>query len=479
MINLLQRKRVPSSILGLALDGSRLEGVVLRRTNGSLQVQKSFASTLTLNPMTADPELVGREIRNHLDQAGIRERRCVVGVPLNWALTLHTKIPDVPEEDVAGFLEIEAERGFPYGPEALSLVTSRYRSAGGEFATLVAIPRNHLLHLDKVLRAAQLRPVSFTLAITALQGTGKNSANVLALGIGENAIDLQVTYDGGVVALRALEGAIETEGVQRQFQGDVIAREIRVTLAQLPDEIRGAVRKARIFGQGEFAQRFAQEVGPQLQAMGLQPEPVKAYAPDEFRSKPPSETAVSAAFSMAARYLTGTKSEFEYLPPKVSSFQQLTSRFSSRKLAWAGATAAAAALLIGGTVGIQQWQLARLRSQWAVMEPNVNELDAIQQQIRKFRPWFDDSLQSLTILRRLTESFPLEGTVTAKTLEIHDLSTVTCSGTARDNEAFLKMLNQLRTAKEVGEVKVDSVRGKAPLQFTLNFQWGQRRQGEN
>jgi hypothetical protein len=159
--------------------------------------------------------------------------------------------------------------------------------------------------------------------------------------------------------------------------------------------------------------------------------------------------------------------------------QRLTSRFSSRKLLWVGATAGAAALLIGGAIVIQQWQLARLRSQWAGMEPKVHELEDMQQQIRRFRPWFDDSFQSLTILRRLTESFPVEGVVTAKTLEIRDLSTVTCSGIARDNEAFLKMLNQLRTTKEVGEVKVDSVRGKTPLQFTLNFQWGQRRPGEN
>src|SRR5437588_9913391 len=86
-----------SSLLGLALDGSRLDGVVLRRTNGSLQVQQSFSVTLSLDPLTAAPELVGREIRNHLEAAGVRERHCVVGLPLKWALTMHTKLPDLPE----------------------------------------------------------------------------------------------------------------------------------------------------------------------------------------------------------------------------------------------------------------------------------------------------------------------------------------------------------------------------------------------
>src|SRR5262245_59086816 len=91
-INFLQRKN-PSSLLGLALDGSRLEGVVLRRHNGSLQVNQRFSAALSLDPLTNDAELVGREILNQLQAAGVRERRCVVAVPLKWALAAHTKIP--------------------------------------------------------------------------------------------------------------------------------------------------------------------------------------------------------------------------------------------------------------------------------------------------------------------------------------------------------------------------------------------------
>ena len=111
-INFAKRKRL-TGLLGLSFDGSRLDGVVLRRTNGSLQLQQSFSATLSLDPLTAAPELVGREIRNHLDAAGVRERRCVVGVPLKWMLTAHTELPPLPEADAASLLQLEAERGFP------------------------------------------------------------------------------------------------------------------------------------------------------------------------------------------------------------------------------------------------------------------------------------------------------------------------------------------------------------------------------
>ena len=58
-------------------------------------------------------------------------------------------------------------------------------------------------------------------------------------------------------------------------------------------------------------------------------------------------------------------------------------------------------------------------------------------------------------------------------------SSVTCSGVARDNQAFLKMLDHVRATKQVGNLKVDQVRGKTPLQFTFNFQWSEGGRSEN
>ena len=52
-------KRQPgSSLLGLSFDGGRLEGVAVRRSNGSAEVRKSFSVALSLDPLTDDPQLV-------------------------------------------------------------------------------------------------------------------------------------------------------------------------------------------------------------------------------------------------------------------------------------------------------------------------------------------------------------------------------------------------------------------------------------
>src|ERR1700744_3404205 len=139
MIDIFKPKRA-TSIHGLSLEGNRLEAVVMRRHNGSLQVLQTLSTPLALSPLSGDPELVGREIRNHLDQAGIRERRCAVCLPLNWVLSVQAQIPELAESDVDSYLQIEAERGFPSGHENLQITHSRIAGvAGDKFDTLTGV----------------------------------------------------------------------------------------------------------------------------------------------------------------------------------------------------------------------------------------------------------------------------------------------------------------------------------------------------
>ncbi|MGH9592639.1 MAG: hypothetical protein ACRD5L_06070, partial [Bryobacteraceae bacterium] len=214
-INFGRRKKL-TSLLGLSLDGSRLEGVALRRTNGALQIQQTFAVTLSLDPLTAPTELAAREIRNHLDSVGVRERHCVVGVPLKWVLTMYTELPKIAEEDAASLLQLEAEKGFPSDPATLRIANSRGALKDGRhYVLLTGIAGSQLDALEKVLVAAKLKPVSFALGLTALQpppavaGTNAEGAaaadsrapGILALAIGENQVSLQITCGGGVAAL--------------------------------------------------------------------------------------------------------------------------------------------------------------------------------------------------------------------------------------------------------------------------------------
>jgi hypothetical protein len=465
-----KRKKL-TTLLGLTLDGSRLEGVVLRRTNGSLQRLQGFSAQLTLDPLTGAPELVGREIRNHLDAAGVRERDCIVGVPLKWVLTTQTELPPLPEADAQSLLQMEAERGFHSDMATLQISDSRSPlAADKKFVLLAAVPNTHTGSLEQVFAAAGLRPASFTLGISALQPPGVDG--VLALVIGESHVGLQITAGGGVVALRALEGAIQNEAGRRTLVADAVTREARVTLGQLPAELRAAVKRIRIFGPRELAQPLADELELRFEPMGLKVEMISAYTPDEFGVALPPDAALSAAFSLAARFLTEQRPVFEFLPPKPTVIEQFVAKYSSGPLRTTGAVAAGVAAVILCLFLFQQIQLWRLRSQWSHMQAKVTELQTIQDEIRQYRPWYDDSFRSLAILRQLSLAFPEDGVVTAKTIEIRDGGSVSCSGNARDTASLLAVLSKLGAAKGVSALKVDQTRGKSPMQFTFDFQYG-------
>ncbi len=462
-----------NSLLGLSFDGSRLEGVLVRRTNGSVEIKKTFITSLSLDPLTAEVELAGREIRNQLDAEQIRERWCTVCLPVNWALTLTIKLPDIPDEDVADFLQIEAERGFPYSPQELMIAHSRFQTAGGEkFATLVGIPREHVARLEAVLQAAQLRPVTFSLGLTALQRADTESADgVIALLPGEVTVAMQISCGGGVAMLRTLDGAFEQTGAEQELQVDHIAREIRITLGQLQPGVRESVRRLRVLGRNETAQELAEELQARAASLGLKVEHVRDHGAEEYGIKIPSATAVSPALSVAVRRLAGQEG-MEFLPPKISAWKQFSERYSSGKLAYAGAGAGAVALIVALAFLVQQIILWRWQSKWSGMEPKVVELTRTRDEIRRYRPWYDESVRTLAILRRVTEAFPQDGAVSAKTVELREPATVTCTGTARNREVLFKALDKLRDTKEISDIHVENTRGSTPLEFTFNFHWG-------
>lgn len=466
-VSFLKRKS-PTTILGLSLEGSRMEGVVLRRSNGSLQILRRFAATLSLDLLTGDAELVGREILNHLQAAGVRERTCVVALPLKWAMAVHTEIPKLSDADVPAFLQIEAERGFPTDVATLQVVTSRVTGASGtQHATFIGIPRGHVERLDQVLHAAKLKPVSFSLGITALQPP-KGDAGVLSLFVADHQIGLQVTCGGGVAALRALEGVMEAEGGARALHADLVARESRITMGQLPADLRDSVKLVRIFGPRDEAEKLADEIKPRFEPSGMRVELISVYPPREFLKTLPSDTAVSGALSLAARELTGEREGFEFLPPRVSKWQKMTSRYAPGKLRKVAAAAALVVLIVVGMFLYQQVQLSRLNKEWDGMSKQVAQIKATQDNIQAYRSWYNRTFPCLTLLKQLTFAFPQNGSVTAKNLEIRDMNSVSCSGTADSYTALAKIVGLLSTNSNVQNV-TPQTRGKSPMQFTLNY----------
>jgi Tfp pilus assembly protein PilN len=112
-----------------------------------------------------------------------------------------------------------------------------------------------------------------------------------------------------------------------------------------------------------------------------------------------------------------------------------------------------------------------LDQEWKDMQRNVAEVEKIQTKIRRFRPWFDPSPQSLSALETLAASFSDNGDTWAKSIQIHDGQRVTCTAFAKSQAAKDEMLGRLRKKPGVTEVQTQQVRGNSPITYTFTYKW--------
>lgn len=447
------------SVVVLSVADRQLHVAHVARAKNAVAVLKTASATLSLDLLHPDEALVGREIRRHLDAAGVRERHCAVVLPPAWILTHHTQVPELSPEDTASLLALEAEKGFPVAPEELQIARSSQEVAGARYVTQFAVRQDPLARLEAVLKHAGLKPVSFCLGLPP--GPDRAGAGLATLVLESRSAMLLISAGGGIAALRMLDATIDAEAGEAVLNGPALARELRITFEQLPPELRPQVRRLSLQGDERLCRQFPEYVRPWLDDAGVTLEAVPA-------SRPIGERIVEEA---GQRLLTRGGAALEFLPPRPSRWSALAARYSSRRLASAGFAAGAVVLAALAAFGWREYQLWSLRSEWQDMAPRVAELDAVQARIREFRPWHDTSFRHLTILKRVVECFPDNGSVTAKSFEIHGPATVTVTGTARDNAALLRTLDQLRQAREIQALKIDQIRGKTPVQFSFTFRW--------
>lgn len=453
----------PLSVVGLSVAEGQLRLVHVARTKNAVGVVRTSAAPLTLDLLHPESELVAREVRNHFEAAGIRERHCVVALPPAWVMTQHALVPDLSPEDLASLLQIEAEKGFPCDPDELQIARSPHRSAEHRFVCQLAVRKDQLDRLAGVLRGAGLKPLSFSLGLAVLPGAmGTAAEGCLTLVVEPKGASLLVAAGGGIAAFRTLEASIDSENGEAVVNGPALARELRITFEQVPPDLRRDVKRLILRGHEQMVRQLAEILGPWAADAGLA---------IEVKTATSRSVAGEIAEQLALRVVQEGPPELEFLPPRPSRWALMMARYSSKRLATAGFAAAAALVALLLAFGWQEYRLWSLRSEWQGMAAQVADLEATQGRIREFRSWYDTSFRNLTIVKRVVECFPDNGSVTAKSFEIHSPATVSVSGTARDNASLLRTLDQLRQAKEIQGLKIEQIRGKTPAQFTFTFRW--------
>ena len=240
-----KNKKKLHSVLGLTVVDGQLRACHVTRAKGGVEVVRAAGAALTLDLLHPEAELVGREIKNHLDAAGIREKHCVVGIPSRWVMSQHTKVPDLGPEDTTSFLQIEAEKGFPVDPAQLQIARSFQRSTAGAFVTQLAVRKEQIDQLSAVLKAAGLKPVSFSLGLAMLPQAvaPAGSGGRVTVAVEPSGVTLLISAGGGIAAFRTCEASIESEAGEKILNGAAVGRELRITFEQVPAELPPATEE--------------------------------------------------------------------------------------------------------------------------------------------------------------------------------------------------------------------------------------------
>lgn len=440
----------PPSTLGLVVEGKALH--LVERGAPKSGSEPAPGVTLPFDVTSGDPVELGRALKERLASLPSRTRRCVVGLPAEWVMSVASIEPDLPEADRQSFLSLEAEKGFPCDPGELQIVQSGATIDGIRFVTQFGLRTEQVVRLESILRAAGLRPASMTLTLASLieaEDVGKlENGRLLVVQTG-SSVSTAFTVAGELMQVRALDG---------NFDDPVsLARELRITLEDLPTAMRSRLGTIRILAPGTEAGRLASTL------TGL-----PAFAAVRIESH--DSTPAALPERLALRWLSERHRLPEFLPPRPSRWRQWVHRYNARRLGMIGAAAAAALLAIAGALAWQEYRSWSLRSEWNGMKDSVQALNAVQDRIREFRPWHDTSFTTLSTLKLVTEVFPETGAVTAKSIEIKGHSTVTVTGSTRENSALLSALDRLRQRPQVTNLKIEQIRGKSPAQFTFSFQ---------
>lgn len=452
----LARRWQTRSVLGVTVESARVLVEWLRSDKDGARLERSMVLPLGADAVLADPAKAGRDLAALLAAAGVRERRCVLTLPAAWALATGTELPDLSGEDLRDFLELRAEREFPVATSDLRLAHCAFDlPGGGRQATLAALPAKRLQAAEQMLATAECNAVSISLALEGcLAGTAPAGLHFLANG---GHADLVIAAGGGIAALRTLPAPAPGAGDAEQR---VFAREVRITLGRLPEALRREVRQARFAGPREAAESLRTSIADELQRMGL-----------ENVATPAGSEPMPAGREAAFLFLRGEPVAFEFVPPRIQRWQPLVQRFDSKRRRWIAAAALALVVLPMLTFFVRSRMESSLQSEWAAMNGQVADLEALQGKIRQFRPWFDPTPQSLQALEGLTAAFPEQPDVWAKSVQLGEDNKITCTGAARSQPVLMAMLERLRSRPNVTAVQVQTVRGENPVLFSFTYKW--------
>lgn len=450
MISIPTKKRL--NVILLFIDKDHLVAMHFAAEHQGVVLRSQAAVQLEDMPERLSTDNLESSISNLLTQLDSQCREVALVYASDRIFSFALSVPDLPKEDVEGFIQLEAEQRLPYpiNEVFLSKIESPVQKSD---ALVLALRRSKVTPIIQALKASNYQVISVTVDIAGIlePALSRKSGEGLLLRSAEN-LTLAIQHAGVIVGLRNFPINPGMDDLRN------LVRDIRISIAQLPQNIQRDLQKLSSISLPNGGDTLGSTLSlTGIEACGLE------YLGDTEGD--------SLMESIAEDILTRLKSPIEFLPPKPNRLEKLIQRFDSRKNFWITAGLGSLALITGSAFLLQSKQLSSLKSRWATMEPKVRELEKIQNQIREFRPWFATDVPTLVTMKAIFEAFPQSGEIWIKSLTLRNQNIVRCSGSAQYQSALLKVMDNLRGTPGIQGLELLQQQGNSPIFFLLEFSW--------
>lgn len=455
------------SIIGIEFERESVKAVAAVKNGVGLKIKKTIDSPIGPDWLLSEPDKLGEEIRNQLNQAGVQDSHCMICLPLQWILKHRIEIPNLSADDLQNYIHLQAERAFPFPLDELSLSTTWYQTDDGKrFASISAVRLSHIETLRNVCKKAKLTPVSFSIT-TPPDMKELGADNAVFLKKREDGLDCQIIRQGKTIGFRFFE----TDFSQPLEDAlPALFRDIRVTLSELPPSVQSSIHAIAVCGANDWANEFIRMATPYAEPLRM-----RIVSLNALQTKLPGANGeaywISPIYHAANRFVAEKKAQIEFLPPRTNRFKQWIEKISSRGSLVAGASVAAAVFMAIAAMLYQHITWSNLDAKWESMRDQVDELELIQQDVKQFRPWFDESLPVLSGINALVEAFPEEGSIWVKLIEIDENHVISCSGFVRDTRTLLELYQKLDKDERFRDRIHEQTQGDSPIKFSFKIQW--------
>jgi hypothetical protein len=434
-------------ILGLAIDDAGVVATELRIQAGRPEIRRT-GEFLWEQELTAEnAKSLGQRLHHFLREQGFSAKRAVVGLAAKWVLTKEVEAPPANPEVLAGMLSIQAERAFSLDADELIFdYCGKTSMSEKSQILLLAVRRQMVSQIKEMAQAAGLHVQAITLSSLACSKAlaEGGSASWYGLYARPNYCEFWAQQDGSPRFIKHVP--IARNGTPGGYAELVSAAVNRLVLLS-PLSGRTPPYPITTYdasgSSDELVQGLGRRLGPQIAVSDGQ-----AALRTKGLSLPghPSETRAVAAAAVALIAMGPERPPVDFLDPRVGAHKkQAINR--RRVLAWGGGIAAACVLGVAILLILWRTYAGDVAANQAWLKAHDAEIKAAQEFVDRAKyaaSWDSQDPRFLGWLKELTQAFPQEPSVWAKTLILSEEGKDSISGWTTNQASLNEVVEKMQ-----------------------------------